>query len=289
MKSKFLKKLITGAVAFSFLFSLLPVSDVYAASGYKGLNGTEVIELPHTHKWEDDRGYYERYFFYIGNLKYECRQCINPVRYTDGNVKDCDELQCTRYNFNTKKTVEISEKTFYKVYKTYKKCIYNGGFQRWGTFKPTKLGYNAEDKIFGISVSHSSKGYLSSNRASSRKVTYNHAVGKLLYPLFFEYCSSSNMDPVNGLYYEIKVSKNKNMKNSFVLRAFHCSDKYNGETNKLKANSYYYVQVRPVIMYKLAEYNEKTNNVDVKSKKFRKTVGNWSSPVKLKVQAEKYY
>lgn len=273
------KKLIAGLLTLSVFATVIPATDVYAASGYNGLNGTEVIQLSHVH---DYYGAGESDAFTIGNYGYGYALCVNPIRYTDGHSEDCNEVRYYKTNWRTKKETNISEAAFKKAYSTWHKAILtNGGVSKWlpNRYKPKQLSID------------------------------NHNFLRILIRTSELYGDYASMDGVYGtdyIGYEIRISTNKNMKNSKVysyLKGAVSQDRYTGKKgyrhelvvanfNKkyIKKGKTYYVQVRPVGKYKVVKGGKYYELGDLKDGKYEKVVqktkklyGTWSAKVKLKV------
>lgn len=272
------KKLIAGLLTLSVFATVIPATDVYAASGYNGLNGTEVIQLSHVH---DYYGAGVSDAFSIGNYRYGYSLCVNPIRYTDGHSEDCNEVLYYKTYYLTEKETYISEATFKKAYRTWRKAVLtNGGVSKWSPnkYKPKQLSIDNINRL-RVLISNSD---------------------------FLPYASMDGVYGTDYIGYEIRISTNKNMKNSKVysyLKGAVSQDRYTGKKgyrhelvvanfNKkyIKKGKTYYVQVRPVGKYKVVKGGKYYELGDLKDGKYEKVVqktkklyGTWSDKVKLKV------
>lgn len=276
------KKLIAGLLALSVFATAIPATDVYASSGYNGLNGTEVVQLSHVHDYNEEHDLCMAFSFLTYSYHYEL--CVNPIRYTDGHSEDCNEVRYYKYNKYTEKKTYISEETFKKAYNTWRKSnLTNGGIVNWlpGKYKPKQLRI---DK----------KNYL-----------------RVRIPSFDMYCEDTDNIYLRhpNICYEVRISTNKNMKNSKVFTGYKNGSVYeesytvkgkkyfelvirNYNKKYIKKGKTYYVQVRPVGRYKVVKGGKYYDVIDnlLKDGKYEKVVqktrklcGTWSDKVKLKV------
>lgn len=276
-------KICIKGIILTLLISILP-TNIYAAAWNEGLNGTEVIQLPHEHQYKSSYNNENLIIrdFVWNKYQYGHSLCISPVVYTDGRVENCDETLFYKYlyheddyNANQKeKKIQISRDEFDKAYDVWHKCVYNGGIIKWiKDYTPKKMILHKYSKIIILNLP-------SKCRVLSRS--------KFCYGYFDKYDKKSTNR--SGLYFEIRISTNKNMKDSkkYIVEKDWTQISINSKNKKyFKAGKNYYVQIRPFTKFNVEQKKDPTDRSYDDSTtlvKDKKVYGPWSKKVKLKLK-----